>query len=172
MITLLCISQRLRNCDRNLDKSKLQYTKKNAKWAYTVCQFRKNDELRLSVQEGWCTKEYQTMRNIMFLNMLLVNDIYVTNRTQINPIYKGINVNPIDTFIRKFISWDSTFTVYIDQSANILLYSDVFYIYSDESLQNDAGRLILTSQFAFVVVTKSFDLNRPRFDAAWKTFII
>ena len=29
------------------------------------------------------------MRN-MFLNMLLVNDIYVTNRTQFNPIYKGL----------------------------------------------------------------------------------
>ena len=44
------------------------------------------------------------MRNIMFLNMLLVNDIYVKNRTQFNPIYKGINVNLIDTFIKKFIS--------------------------------------------------------------------
>ena len=44
------------------------------------------------------------MRNIMFLNMLLVDDIYVTNRTQFNPIYKGINVNLIDTFIKKFIS--------------------------------------------------------------------
>ena len=36
--------------------------------------------------------------------MLLVKDIYITNRTQFNPIYKGINVNLTDTFIKKFIS--------------------------------------------------------------------
>ena len=36
--------------------------------------------------------------------MLLVNDIYVTNRTQFNPIYKGTNVNLKDTFIKSFIS--------------------------------------------------------------------
>ena len=62
------------------------------------------------------------MRNIMFPNMLLVNYIYVTNRTQFNPVYKGINVNLIDLFIKgSLVNIAHLLYILISQlSANIL----------------------------------------------------
>ena len=55
--------------------------------------------------------------------MLLVNDIYITNRTQFNPVYKGINVNLIDPFIKgSLVNIAHLLYILISQlSANILL---------------------------------------------------
>ena len=64
------------------------------------------------------------MRNIMLLNMLLVNDIYVTNLTQFNPIHKGINVNLIDSVIKGSL-------VNIANLLYILISQPIFFLYSD-----------------------------------------
>ena len=66
------------------------------------------------------------MRNIMFL--------------------KGINVNVIDTIIKGSLAYIAHLLYILISQPIFFLYSDVFFhIYSDESLQNEAGRVILTS---------------------------
>ena len=73
------------------------------------------------------------MRSIMFLNMLLVNDIYVTNRTQFNPIYKGINVSLIDTVIKGSLV-NIAHLLYILIIQPIFFLHNVFFIFTVTSL--------------------------------------
>ena len=67
--------------------------------------------------------------------MLLVNDIYVTNRTQFNPVYKGINVNLIDIFIKgSLVKIAHLLYILISQPTFFFTVMFFFCIYSDESL--------------------------------------
>ena len=59
--------------------------------------------------------------------------MHVTNRKQFNPIYKGINVNLIDTFIKGSLV-KIAHSLYILISQSIFFFTVMFFIFTVASL--------------------------------------